>query len=157
VLLKEEQYVTCRGYAGRNDGFWFELLDLLALGYTLFQLHSNYSALADLHIFQFTVAHPLGFSVTTSRLLATDLHTETSTHITTSIILKIFQLHFHHRCTVAHIKSSIRLEDCPVSADGLQDNSSERTPWKTVALLLRVCLPSHWIAMLTARTTQKTS
>jgi hypothetical protein len=31
---------------------------------------------------------------------------------------------------------SIRLEDCPVSADGLQDNSSARTPRKTVPPLL---------------------
>jgi hypothetical protein len=65
------------------------------------------SAIADLHSFQFTVAHALGFSVSTNRLLATDLHTETSTQITTSIKPKIFQLHFQYRCTVAHIKSSI--------------------------------------------------
>jgi hypothetical protein len=91
--------------------------------------------LLDLHAFQFTFAHALGFSVFTSRLLAMDLNTETSTQITTSITPKIFQLHFRYRCTVAHIKSSIhalhlhtatscipsyswfsvRLEDCPVS------------------------------------------
>jgi hypothetical protein len=41
--------------------------------------HTYYSAIADLHTFQFTVAHTLGFSVSTSRLLATDLNTETST------------------------------------------------------------------------------
>jgi hypothetical protein len=35
--------------------------------------------MADLHHLQFTVAHALGFSVSTSRLLATDLNTETST------------------------------------------------------------------------------
>jgi hypothetical protein len=45
-------------------------------GYTL---SLNHSAIADLHNFQFTVAHALGFSVSTSRLLATDLNTETST------------------------------------------------------------------------------
>jgi hypothetical protein len=43
------------------------------------QIHGQYSAIADLRIFQFTVAHALGFSVSTSRLLATDLHTETRT------------------------------------------------------------------------------
>jgi hypothetical protein len=42
-------------------------------------------------------------------------------------------------------------------AAGLQDNSSARTPRKTVAPLLRVCLPSCCIAMVTARTTPKTS
>jgi hypothetical protein len=38
-----------------------------------------YSAIADLHTFQSTVAHALGFSISASRLLATDLNTETST------------------------------------------------------------------------------
>jgi hypothetical protein len=39
----------------------------------------KYSAIADLHTFQFTVAHALGFPVFTIRLLATDLNTETVT------------------------------------------------------------------------------
>jgi hypothetical protein len=38
----------------------------------------KYSAIADLDTFQFTVAHALGFLVSTSRLLATDLNTGTS-------------------------------------------------------------------------------
>jgi hypothetical protein len=41
--------------------------------------HNYYSAIADLHKLQFTVAHALGFSVSTSRLLATDLNTGTIT------------------------------------------------------------------------------
>jgi hypothetical protein len=41
--------------------------------------YSQYSAIADLHNLQFTVAHALGFSVFTSLVLATDLNTETST------------------------------------------------------------------------------
>jgi hypothetical protein len=41
--------------------------------------YNQYSALADLRTFQSTVAHALGFSVSTSRFLATDLNTETST------------------------------------------------------------------------------
>jgi hypothetical protein len=40
--------------------------------------YNEYSVIADLHTFHFTVAHALGFSVSTSRLLATDLKTETS-------------------------------------------------------------------------------
>jgi hypothetical protein len=36
------------------------------------------SVIADLHTFQFTVAHAVGFLVSTSRLPATDLNTETS-------------------------------------------------------------------------------
>jgi hypothetical protein len=39
----------------------------------------KYSAIADLHNLHFTAAHALGFSISTSRLLATDLNTETST------------------------------------------------------------------------------
>jgi hypothetical protein len=41
--------------------------------------YNQYSAIADLHTFQFTVAHALGFSVFTSCILATYLNTETST------------------------------------------------------------------------------
>jgi hypothetical protein len=40
--------------------------------------YHQYSAIADLHTFQSTVAHALGSSVSTSRLLAMDLNTETS-------------------------------------------------------------------------------
>jgi hypothetical protein len=35
--------------------------------------YRQYSAVASLHTFQFTVTHALGFSVLTSRILATDL------------------------------------------------------------------------------------
>jgi hypothetical protein len=76
-----------------------------SLNYTL--IHRQYSAIADLQTLQFTVARALGFSVSTSRLLATDLHKETVTSVTTSITSKIFQLHFQYRCTVAHINTSI--------------------------------------------------
>jgi hypothetical protein len=43
--------------------------------------YNQYSAIVDLHMctFHFTVAHALGFSVSSSRPLATDLNTETST------------------------------------------------------------------------------
>jgi hypothetical protein len=38
--------------------------------------YNQYSAVADVHNLQFTVPYALGFSVSTSRLLATDLNTE---------------------------------------------------------------------------------
>jgi hypothetical protein len=41
--------------------------------------YNQYSSIADLHTFQSTVAHALGFSVFASHLLTTDLNTETST------------------------------------------------------------------------------
>jgi hypothetical protein len=62
------------------------------LNYTL--IHRQYSAITDLQTLQFTVPHALGFSVSTSRLLATE--------VTTIITPKIFQLHFQYRCTVAY-------------------------------------------------------
>jgi hypothetical protein len=40
---------------------------------------NNYYTITDFHTFQSNVAHVLGFSVSTSRLLATDLNTEIST------------------------------------------------------------------------------
>jgi hypothetical protein len=40
---------------------------------------NNYNTITDFHTFQSTVAHALGFSFSTSRLLATDLNTEIST------------------------------------------------------------------------------
>jgi hypothetical protein len=46
-------------------------------GYNL--SYNQYGAIADIHNLQFTVTHKLGFSVSTNRLLATDLNTETST------------------------------------------------------------------------------
>jgi hypothetical protein len=41
--------------------------------YTPLGTTGNYSATADLHTLQFTVTHALGFSLFTSRILATDL------------------------------------------------------------------------------------
>jgi hypothetical protein len=40
--------------------------------------HIYYRAVADLHTFQFAVAHALGFSIITGRILAADLNAETS-------------------------------------------------------------------------------
>jgi hypothetical protein len=44
---------------------------------TLSPNYNQYSAIADLHNLQFTVAHALGSSDFTSHLLAADLSTET--------------------------------------------------------------------------------
>jgi hypothetical protein len=42
--------------------------------------YMRYSAIADLHTLQFTVTQTLGFSVFTSRILATDFNTVLITH-----------------------------------------------------------------------------
>jgi hypothetical protein len=55
------------------------MIGFISTSVTLYLNYNQYSAIADLHTFQFTVSHALGFSVFTSRLLATDLNTETST------------------------------------------------------------------------------
>jgi hypothetical protein len=55
----------------------------------------NYSAVADLRTLQFTVAHTLGFSVFTSRILATDLsqsHCNFKSHMKSSFLAVCSQL-----------------------------------------------------------------
>jgi hypothetical protein len=52
---------------------------LVTLSLLITLKYRQYSVIVDLHTFQFTVAHTLEFPVFTSRLLATDLNTETST------------------------------------------------------------------------------
>jgi hypothetical protein len=54
--------------------------------------YRQYSAIADLHTFQLTVAQALGFSVFTSRILATDLNTEI---ITVSLNHTLQELHLN--------------------------------------------------------------
>jgi hypothetical protein len=50
--------------------------------------------MVDLHTFQSTVANALGFSISTSRLLATDLKTEisTSNHYEVSLLFRLQSL-----------------------------------------------------------------
>jgi hypothetical protein len=55
------------------------MIDFISTSVTSSLNHAYYSAIADFHSLQFTVAHALGFSLSTSRLPATDLNTETST------------------------------------------------------------------------------
>jgi hypothetical protein len=52
-----------------QDEFWIDTV------YTVHGTAGNYSATFDLHTLQFTVTHALGFSVLTSRILATDFTT----------------------------------------------------------------------------------
>jgi hypothetical protein len=57
----------------------FIITHILAPWLQVLLITFKYSAIADLHNLQFTVAYALGFSVSTSRLLTTDLNTETIT------------------------------------------------------------------------------
>jgi hypothetical protein len=63
-----------RGFVrGLLEGFWIVWLDLLHLINSQLGTTGYYSAIADLHTLEFTVAHALEFSVFISRILATDL------------------------------------------------------------------------------------
>jgi hypothetical protein len=62
--------VTCRGYCVTNKTGSGLDIDTLC---TVLGTTGNYSTIADLHTLQLTVTHALGFSVFTSRILATDL------------------------------------------------------------------------------------
>jgi hypothetical protein len=71
-------YNTCFGL---DDWIYFHLIHSHNRDY------GNYSAIAILHTFQFTVAHALGISVFTSRVLATDLsqsHCHFNSHMKSS-------------------------------------------------------------------------
>jgi hypothetical protein len=54
------------------------MIEFTGTSFTISLNHTYYSAIADLHTFQFTAAHALRFSASTSRFPATDLNTETS-------------------------------------------------------------------------------
>jgi hypothetical protein len=67
--------VTRMAGSSSDDGF-ISTLVTTSLNHIYYR---QYRAIADLHNLQLTVAQALGFSVFTSRLLATDLNTETIT------------------------------------------------------------------------------
>jgi hypothetical protein len=73
--------LSCVGWYTWRE--WRVLVRIIGFISTLVTIFLNYiyyrqySAIADLRTFQFTVAHALGFSVSTSCLLVTDLNTET--------------------------------------------------------------------------------
>jgi hypothetical protein len=99
--------VTCRGLrvtykAGFGLDDWLYWLLFTQLGTT-----GNYSTVAILHTFQFTVAHALGFSVFTSQILVT--------------VIKPPHCNFY-----SHIKSSLHFL-CHFSA-GVKFNSSAPNP-----------------------------
>jgi hypothetical protein len=75
------------GYAWRGWRFPVRMIGFISILVTISLNHVYYSAIADIHSFQFTVAHILVFSVSTSRLLATDLNTETITSNHYEVIL----------------------------------------------------------------------
>jgi hypothetical protein len=72
-------------------------------------MYRQHSAIADLHTFQFTVAHALGLSVSTSHLLATDLNIQTI-RILLNHTLQMLLHYSTHKDFTSHFKSS--QDDC---------------------------------------------
>jgi hypothetical protein len=77
--LSQTIWSRVRWYAWREWRVLVRMIGFISTLVTISLNHIYYSAIAGLHIFQFTVAHALGFPVFTSRLLATALNTESST------------------------------------------------------------------------------
>jgi hypothetical protein len=74
-----------------------------------FRDYGQYSAMFILHTFQFTVTHALGFSVFTSRVLATDLsqsHRNFKSHMKSSFHSLILSCHYFASCQLNSIPSS---------------------------------------------------
>jgi hypothetical protein len=73
--------MLCRSKIFSREGVWAGLIrrfldwmiGFIDTLHTVIGTTGNYSATADIHTLQFTVTHALGFSVFTSRILATDL------------------------------------------------------------------------------------
>jgi hypothetical protein len=95
------------GYAWWKQRVIDRMIGFISTSVTSSLNHTYYSAITDL---QFTLAHALGFSVSTSRLLATDLNTEIKTSDHYEVVLSsvtlyssvliciqpIFTIHYEH-------------------------------------------------------------
>jgi hypothetical protein len=106
--------------------------------------HYNLTRLDLLHCYTFTHLHA-------------NLFTLSSVVFAYLVSLSLKQLNSLQLFFTYELPVTVSYRELLCSADGLQDNPSARTPRKTVAPLLRVCLPSHCIAMVTARAPHKTS
>jgi hypothetical protein len=125
--------------------------------------YRQYSAIAILHNLQFTVPHALGFSVFTSRILATDLsqpHCHFNSHMKPSFhslipFLPLFCSYQFRRLDSIHFEVHIlagwrlgtRLDWTTVLYYSVPSsvsfyNPSARTTQKTQPLLLRMCV--YW-------------
>jgi hypothetical protein len=65
------------------------MMGFIGTSVTISLNYIQYSAIADLNNLQFILAHALGFSVSTSRLLVRDLNTETVTSNYYEVFLSI--------------------------------------------------------------------
>jgi hypothetical protein len=127
------------GTRDENNGFWFGWLDLLALRLQVL-LNTLNTALSLIYtILQFTVAHALGISVFTSRLLATDLNTETIT----------VSLNYTLQILVLHIKSSLHSRNLSTNYTALHCTALHCTLHSA-----RVCLLYMLLALASSNLSQ---
>jgi hypothetical protein len=123
------------------------MIGFIGTSVTISLNYYQYSAIADLHTFQFTVTHALGFSVSTSRLLATALN---SGYAFTMSSLSVY----YQRILTQERSLQITMK----SSSTQFSLSNLLYDWNLLVLILKptelpVILEPRYIAM--ARTTQK--
>jgi hypothetical protein len=116
------------------------MIGFIGTSFTISLNYNQYSAIADLHTFQFNVPHALWLSVFTSRLLATDLNIEvfltfifqSPLNLGTQLkILLYSKLHYTALCTnLSYNKSSL----CMFRTDNTENIShvipGQRVHWR---------------------------
>jgi hypothetical protein len=105
IVTCSEVCVTYKTGFGLNDRIYCTLYIHTTGDY------KQYSAIAMIHTFQFTVTHTLGFSVFTSRILATDLsqsHFHFKSHINSSWYSLIPFLPFLLNHLYCHLQKSVQ-------------------------------------------------
>jgi hypothetical protein len=128
--------------------------------------YRQYSAIADVHTFQFTAPHALGFSVSTSRILATDLsksHCNIKLHMKSSfhsliLFLPLLSTQFNSSSSkliywqagIPKVDSSFLTRllqfTTVLSCRTLPYNHFARTTQKTASIIKEVCLLIHYLA-----------
>jgi hypothetical protein len=107
---------------------------------TQLETTGNYCGIADLHTLQFTVVHALGFSVFTSRILATDLsqsYCNFKSHMKTFWFLSY---HFFSITLDCHLQNSMQFTITNCSLGTSRYTASGRTQVKHCLLLSRIVL-----------------
>jgi hypothetical protein len=111
--------------------------------YTITLSYNQYSAIADLHTFQFTFAQVLGFSVSRSRILATDINTGIITWNRYEVFLSfLLQSPWAPGSSIVSLQSPWFLTLCSIVLIWPQESESEsRYNWRSVSRSVLVSSP----------------
>jgi hypothetical protein len=146
-------YCHTQGWLIRRGLDW--MIGFIDTLYTVLDDYRQYSAVAILHTFQFTVAHALGFPAFCNRILATDLsqsHWQFISHMKSSFHSLIHFLPFllNHLPTVisgtlpnSRLQLTVKLDYFSMALY----NPLARTPRKTACIIKDTCLLVRYIAM----------